>query len=90
MGVEEQPITNKHFKAYLNNAFKHDICREQSIYTRAILANSKICMHDFFCGGAPGGGVPIICGGARAPQAPHPVATPHLHRILRNFRRIAA
>ena len=30
---------------------KHDFCGEQSIYTRAILANYKICMHDFFCGG---------------------------------------
>ena len=34
---------------------KHDFCGEQSIYTRAILANLKICMHDYFLWGAPGG-----------------------------------
>ena len=35
---------------------KHDFCGEKSIYTRAILANLKICMHDFFVGGHLGGG----------------------------------
>ena len=39
MDGEEQPFTIKHFKAYFKNAYKHDFCGEQSIYTRAILAN---------------------------------------------------
>ena len=34
---------------------KHDFVGAQSIYTRAILANKKIYMHDFFCGGHLGG-----------------------------------
>ena len=41
------------------------------IYTRAILANQNICMHDF----CVGGGAPIICGGERAPQAPRSYAS---------------
>ena len=44
----------------------------QSIYTRALLANEKICMHDFFCGGHLGGTENLW--GARPP--PPPVATP--------------
>ena len=54
---------------------KHDLCGEQSIYTRAILANKKnMYAWFFFLGGAHGGGAPRICG-ARAPPPP-PVATP--------------
>ena len=53
---------------------KHDFVGAQSIDTRAILANQKICMHDFFlCGG----GAPKICGG-HVPPPPPPVATPLL------------
>ena len=53
---------------------KHDFCGEQSIYTRAILANYKNMYAWFFCGG--GGHREFVGGGgARAPQAP-PVATP--------------
>ena len=40
----------------------HDFCGEQSIYTRAILANKKyVCMIFFFCGG--GGGTDNLWGG---------------------------
>ena len=73
MGGEEQPFTNIHLKHILRMD-KHDFCGEQSIYTRAILENKKICMHVFFVGG---GGTENLCGGgggvwARAPQAPPP------------------
>ena len=38
MDGEEQPFINKHLKHILR-LHKHDFCGEQSIYTRAILAN---------------------------------------------------
>ena len=42
----------------------HDFVGAQSIYTRAILANKKINMHDYFGGHrGEGGGAPSICGG---------------------------
>ena len=74
MDGEEQPFTNKHFKAYIKNAYKLDFCGEQSTYTRAILANKKICMHDFFF--FVGGTDNLWGGGARAPPPPPTVATP--------------
>ena len=43
----------------------------QSIYTRAILANEKICMHDFLVGGTE-----ILWGGGARDLPPPPVATP--------------
>ena len=55
---------------------KHDFCGEQSIYTRAILANKKICMHDFFCGGT--WGHRELVGGHVSPRPP--VATPLVTR----------
>ena len=50
------------------------------IYTRAILANQNICMHDFLWGGgggrAPGGTNNLLGGGGeRAPQAPRSYAS---------------
>ena len=77
MDGKEQPFTNKHFKAYFKNAYISMIfvCREQSIYTRAILANQKICFHDFFVGGGHLGGTENLWGGGHVPPRP-PVATP--------------
>ena len=68
---------NKHLQIIIHlkhilKRHEHDFCGEQSIYTsRAILANQKICMHDFFCGGAPGGHREFVGGGggARAPPS---------------------
>ena len=68
---------------------KHDFCGEQSIYTRAILANKKICMHDFFVGGGgTWGHGEFVGGGGTYPQAPPPlpVATPCWHVILMLFK----
>ena len=62
---------------------KHDFCGEQSIYTRAILANKKICMHDFFFVVGGGGGHRKFMGGTCRPPPPPPrppVATP-LHSV---------
>ena len=52
----------------------HYFYGEQSIYTRAILANKKICMHDFFFGGGHLGGHREFVGGTcpPPPQAPPP------------------
>ena len=54
---------------------KHGFVGKQSIYTRAILANSKIYMHDFLCGGE-GGTENFVWGGggARAPPPPRSYA----------------
>ena len=49
---------------------KHDFCGEQSIYTRAILANWKICMHDFFWWGGTWGGTENLWGGPPRSYAP--------------------
>ena len=46
---------------------KHDFCGEQCIYTRAILANWKICMHDFFFVGGTWGGTENLWGGGHVP-----------------------
>ena len=47
---------------------KHGFVGVQSIYTRAILANKKYHMPDFFVGG----GAPRICGGYVPPGPPPP------------------
>ena len=55
---------------------KHDFCGEQSIYTRAILGGTEICMHDFFVwGGGHLGCTENLWGGTCPPPRP-PVATP--------------
>ena len=57
----------------------HDFCGEQSIYTRAILANKKICMHDFFLvGGTWGGGTDNLWGGFKEPPPPLWIRRPFL------------
>ena len=63
------------------NILKHSIsmifCGEQSIYTRAILVNQKICMHDFVLvmgGGTCWGGVPRFCRGHVPPPPPRSYA----------------
>ena len=57
---------------------KHDFCGEQSTYTRAILANKKICsLCMIFCGGGGPGGTENLCVGGTCPPPPGPpVATP--------------
>ena len=62
MDWEEQPFTINILKHILR-MHKHDFCGDQSIYTRAILSNKKLCMHDFCWGGAPGGHREFVGGG---------------------------
>ena len=49
---------------------KHDFCGELSIYPRAILANKKICMHDFFFVGGHLEGHREFVGGTCPPPPP--------------------
>ena len=80
MDGEEQPFTNKHFKAYFKNVLARFLWGAKYLHTRDI-GISKNMYALFFCGGHLGGGAPIICGGARAP--PPPVATPWGSVLLR-------
>ena len=70
-----------HSLKHILRMHKHDFCGEQSIYTRAILANKNICMHDFFFVGGTWG-APRICGGGggTCPRSPPPPVTTPLSR----------
>ena len=71
MGVEEQPITNKHFKPYFNNASMIFVGSKVFTHARYWQIKKYVCM--IFLWGGTWGGTDNLWG-ARAPQAP--VATP--------------